>query len=659
MDKRGQSTLTQLYRWQQGVSITLKALVLTVCVGVLFWVVLNAFQTTSQQKIFNDFLLEELNNRAQSDWGKFDDHMRAQMWVGKLLVDRHDFLTYIKQREAEGWAEDQTVVVKTEWAKQPVWLPARSTLRGLVRSTHLLLLDPKGRAREVFRNGWKPLPDTLLEGLMEDMDGVESRNTVRVAKGKPFILARVSLFDDQQQLRAGLVLVTTIDDEFLLNLQLQSRSEGVLVFLNQEGTAVVASSRPDLVSAGVTLKSLEQEYLVMQKSYFDHGFFSNYFIQYATLVSVSRIQGLSQKISDAGRTQRAVAHTIMVVLVTIIVYWLVNHIQNFTNEMLRVSQENLGLDPQRATGSNQLQVMKEQFRLLAHEISASRALEKERKEELKEANKALWKSLVMVKRTQAQLVESEKMAALGGLVAGVAHEINTPVGIGITAASFLQRRSKECGQRLASGALKKSELTTYFEETIESSEMILSNLNRAARHIRSFKQVAVDQTSEDRRCFNLKEYIDQVLLSLHHRLKSTRHTLSVVCPVDLEYDGFPGVLSQIITNFVENSLLHAFTEKESGEISIHVTLEGGNILFRYKDNGRGMSEQERKQVFEPFFTTARGRGGSGLGMHIVYNLVTQSLNGTVVCYSAPNEGVTFLLTIPASQEEQNSSEQGA
>ncbi|MBF0445869.1 MAG: HAMP domain-containing histidine kinase, partial [Magnetococcales bacterium] len=589
----GFSYVKKIFSNLRGISLTLKALLLTVSVGVVFWGFNNYFQTEYQKKVFNDYLIVELHKRAQSDWGTFDSHLRIQMQAAKLLVERNGFIKYIENLEAQNWVDDKTDTPSTTLIVQPKWLPKRSILRGLVHSSYFLLLDPKNRIREIFQNSLTKLPDTLLPGLYDDMVGVKSRNTILVDNGKPFLFAKVALLNKDNESRATLILVTAIDDDFLLNLQLENKSEGVLVFLDQEGTRVVASSRPDLVASGVFVETLKTNYLILEKSFFDYGFLSEYFVQFATLIPISQIQTLNEAISYAGRTQRGIAHIVMVILTVMIVVWLVGHIKDFTKEMQLFTSEYLGIEPSKAQGGDQLQVMKDQFRLLSNEIIASRKQESIHKEELLETNKALSQSLVMVKRTQTQLVEAEKMAALGGLVAGVAHEINTPLGIGITAASFLQRRCKDSARLLAEENLKKSELDKYFVEATESSDMILTNLTRAAKLIRSFKQVAVDQASEDKRIFNLKNYIEQVLISFNHRLRHTTHKVSVTCPDDIECHSYPGVMSQIITNLIENSLVHGYKDKESGEMLIDISKINGQLVFRYTDNGNGITEENR------------------------------------------------------------------
>ncbi len=265
---------------------------------------------------------------------------------------------------------------------------------------------------------------------------------------------------------------------------------------------------------------------------------------------------------------------------------------------------------------------------------------------LKVSNQALQASLKTLKLAQDQLVQAEKMAALGDLVAGVAHEINTPIGVGITAASFLEEEVKKYSEMYAAEDLKRSDFERYMDTASEASSIIHTNLRRAADLITSFKQVAVDQSSDERRKFNLKKIIDEVLLSLGPKYKRTRHTISVDCPEDLELTSYPGAFSQIITNFVMNSLNHGFDDIEKGKINLEMSSSEGKLLFNYKDNGKGMNAEDLKKIFDPFFTSKRGQGGSGLGMHIVYNLATQSLNGQIECSSSPGNGIGFLITIP-------------
>jgi len=269
-------------------------------------------------------------------------------------------------------------------------------------------------------------------------------------------------------------------------------------------------------------------------------------------------------------------------------------------------------------------------------------------ETVHERTQELKQSLDTIKKTQEQLVQSEKMAAIGGLVAGVAHEINTPIGIAVSAASHLEDKTTEFVKKVESKKLKRSELDSYAKTAADSSNLILKNLSGAIKIVQGFKQVAVDQTSGERREFKLKPYIEDVLLSLKPKLKKTQHVVTVNCPEDLTLNSFPGAFSQIISNLVMNSLIHGFEGIEAGEITFDATEDNGSVILIYRDNGKGMDEKTLSKIFDPFFTTRRSQGGSGLGMHIVHNLVTQTLGGTISCESEPGKGMIIKTKIPMS-----------
>ncbi|RJP81969.1 MAG: hybrid sensor histidine kinase/response regulator [Desulfobacteraceae bacterium] len=269
---------------------------------------------------------------------------------------------------------------------------------------------------------------------------------------------------------------------------------------------------------------------------------------------------------------------------------------------------------------------------------------------LEQTNQSLKDSLLRLQETQDHLIRSEKMAALGGLVAGVAHEINTPVGIGVTASSFLAMETRKMAERMAKKEIQMDDMQKYISIASEATAIIENNLKRAGDLIQSFKQVGVDQSSKDRRFFRCREYLDMVLLSLRPKLKKGRHQVIVDCPEFLEIDSYPGVFSQIITNFVINSLIHGFHGESQKIIHISLSQEGERLRFTYKDNGKGMSRECVEKVFEPFFTTKRNSGGTGLGLHIVYNLVTQVLQGTIQCTSRPDEGAEFTITAPLNPQ---------
>ncbi|MBN2445009.1 MAG: substrate-binding domain-containing protein [Spirochaetales bacterium] len=274
---------------------------------------------------------------------------------------------------------------------------------------------------------------------------------------------------------------------------------------------------------------------------------------------------------------------------------------------------------------------------------------RDRTAQLENAYNRLQETLNELTETQSKLVQSEKMAALGGLVAGVAHEINTPIGIGVTAASHLGRETQELMKLFSDNSLKKSDLENYVTIANEASAMVLSNLQRAHELIKSFKKIAVDQSSEEKRKFNVKTYLKEILISLKPKLKKTTHTIKIQCSDDLEICSYPGTFSQIITNFIINSLIHGFDESVSGKITIKCAIYKNNFILRYFDNGKGIVKEYVNRIFEPFFTTNRIGGGTGLGLNLVYNIVTQTLNGTIRVSSRPGYGTLFKITIPLKE----------
>ncbi len=258
----------------------------------------------------------------------------------------------------------------------------------------------------------------------------------------------------------------------------------------------------------------------------------------------------------------------------------------------------------------------------------------------------LSQTLEYLRSTQKKLIESEKMAALGGLVAGVAHEINTPLGTSVTAASLLAAKTQDFVNAIASGAIKRSILSEYVDIAAETSQLILSNLQRAGNLVQSFKQVAVDQTHLECRTFLVKDYVEDILFALQPTLKQTPHTVTVNGDENLQITSYPGALSQIITNLIANSIAHAYPSGTSGQLQLNISQQGEQIAITYQDDGCGILPEHLDKIFDPFFTTARNRGGTGLGLHIVYNLVTQKLSGQLDVQSQSDRGTMFTLLLP-------------
>ncbi|MEH1804253.1 trifunctional serine/threonine-protein kinase/ATP-binding protein/sensor histidine kinase [Nostoc sp.] len=262
----------------------------------------------------------------------------------------------------------------------------------------------------------------------------------------------------------------------------------------------------------------------------------------------------------------------------------------------------------------------------------------------------LSQALEELKTTQDQLVESKKMAALGSLVAGVAHEVNTPVGTSITLVSTLIDKTTALITTVEQGQLKRADLTNYLNLAKECGDIILTNLNSAAELVQSFKQVAVDQTNLERRSIRVKLYLEETLFSLAPNLRKTLHTVTITGDDTVTINTYPGALAQVVTNLVMNSLMHAYQPEEAGEMHFHVLQQADRAIIQYRDDGCGIPEEYHSRIFEPFFTTARHRGGTGLGLHIVYNLVTQKLQGRINVQSEVGKGTLFIVTLPLESQ---------
>jgi signal transduction histidine kinase len=285
----------------------------------------------------------------------------------------------------------------------------------------------------------------------------------------------------------------------------------------------------------------------------------------------------------------------------------------------------------------------------AVEVFRDNAIAKrETEDELRASKERAETALHELNAAQQNLIDAERLAALGGLVAGVAHEVNNPIGISLTVASSFARRTEMFEAELRSETgLRRSQLDEFVRTSRDAAQQLVGNLQRAGELIQSFKQVAVDRSRAERRQFDLREATDQIIASLRPALKKASISLSVEVPESLLIDGYPGSYGQILTNLFLNAANHAFADGRSGVITISAKPRGNDdVEIIFADNGAGMTPDVQRQAFDPFFTTRRDEGGTGLGLHIVYNLVTQQLGGRMMLDSRPGQGTTFRIIIP-------------
>jgi signal transduction histidine kinase len=266
---------------------------------------------------------------------------------------------------------------------------------------------------------------------------------------------------------------------------------------------------------------------------------------------------------------------------------------------------------------------------------------------LRDAKEQADAALAALRRTQADLIQSEKLASLGQIVAGVAHEINTPVGIALTTATTLSDEVKSFSAVAEGGQVPRQRFLHFLERVKEGSELLFANLTRAAVLVQSFKQVAADQVSSERRSFAMDVWARELLVSLQPVLRRSSHAMTLVCPPAVMLDSYPGALAQVLTNLIMNALSHAYAPGAAGNLRLAIASpEAGRVRVEFSDDGRGIAPENLGKVFDPFFTTARNRGNTGLGLHIAFNLVTGPLEGKIDVRSRPGEGTRFIITLP-------------
>ncbi len=267
------------------------------------------------------------------------------------------------------------------------------------------------------------------------------------------------------------------------------------------------------------------------------------------------------------------------------------------------------------------------------------------KHSLEEKNEQVRTSLEHKSELQSQLLASEKMASLGRAVAGIAHELNTPMGLCVTATSYLNEKNKQVKEDFNHKKLSSSDMVSYIEAVEETLEIIMTSMNRSTEMVNNFKMVAVDVSSEKLRSFVLHDYLSRVVNSLTPELRKTNHSIEITGD-DLVIDSYPGALSQVVTNIVMNAIIHAFDEGDKGHILIRTVHDGSNVHLNCSDDGKGMSNESLKKVFEAYYTTRENDGGSGLGTHIIHQLVTDTLQGQISCSSELGIGTMFTITLP-------------
>lgn len=418
------------------------------------------------------------------------------------------------------------------------------------------------------------------------------------------------------------------------------------VLTDPHGRVIVASDAADL---GLTLRQLKPP----QGAYWRTLVIGNPKARAGTLALEFAHTQLDEVREDAISLGIAIAATcmILITLVGLAIGWLLTRrIYKLREAAQQMAEGDLTVRTG-LRGKDEVAAVSRAFDLMAKRVAASqyemmrmnRALE----HRVRQRTLELTNSVEEMQRMQDKLVQSEKLAALGALVAGVSHEINTPLGISVTAATYVEELFKALEERLRSGRFTREYLDEFIVRATEANAMSLANLQRAAELIRNFKMVAVDQASAKRREFMLMETVQEIVSTLRPLLKNRGVDLVLDLPDGIAMDSYPGPLGQVITNLFSNALLHAFDGRPAGCITIRArTYADESVSLFFSDDGVGVSPEHLNRIFDPFFTTKSGEGGSGLGLSIAYNIVTGILGGTITVESRPGEGTTFTVTMP-------------
>ena len=313
--------------------------------------------------------------------------------------------------------------------------------------------------------------------------------------------------------------------------------------------------------------------------------------------------------------------------------------------------------------SSRISALKKENNILTAAIRQSSLMQKrlqdaltqlrQKDKQLKNTQKQLQENYQQLQNMQQQMLEREKMVALGSLVGGVAHEVNTPLGVAITSTSMICDGARKLRHSFEISDLSEEDFLSFLDNIDETTHILKQNLDRAAKLIRSFKMISVDQNTDDLRHINIKEYLNNIVITFRNQLKKIPIKVSIDCPDDLLVELYSGPFAQLITNLLQNAIIHAFEpdQQQQGLIDIKVSVQTDGLLLVVADNGKGMSEELQQRAFEPFVTTRRNQGGSGLGLNIVYNIVTQTFAGTIKLDSALGCGTRFNIFLSLKPEE--------
>ena len=546
--------------------------------------------------------------------------LRNRGAVDPILSGSADELRTVTERFLQGFGEVralQTTIAHTY--ENDVLKPARemaglyAIIEGAIGARDALLLPSLGKSREAFTASLVAANAFYLS-LASDAADEARRNITTVEQTIPVMidlaensLQRAALTALAQRAAAFGDGLKTLAEQFAMRTNLLKTA----IDDNQAAMISVINK----LSAQMTLRELQAQ------GSFDHTLANIY--QNVALVAVIFL-------------------TLIVVIGALIARSIILPLKEIMAAMHGVVSEKYDEPIQGTHARDEIGEMARAVAVFRENAIAKRKAE----DELRAAKDRAEKALDDLREAQQSLIAAEKLAALGGLVAGVAHEVNNPIGISLTVASSFARRCEEFAKEVDAGPLRRSRLGEFLEGGRDAANQLVANLQRAGELVQSFKQVAVDRSHADRRPFDLRESTDQIVASLRPVLKKSQITLTVDVPAGIVMDSYPGSYGQVLTNLFLNSVVHAFPDGRAGSVIVEARQVRDDVDIFVSDDGVGMSEEIQRRAFDPFFTTRRNEGGTGLGLHIIFNLVTQQLGGRLAFESRLGWGTRFRITLP-------------
>jgi signal transduction histidine kinase len=546
--------------------------------------------------------------------------LRNRGAVDPILSGSADELRTVTERFLQGFGEVralQTTIAHTY--ENDVLKPARemaglyAIIEGAIGARDALLLPSLGKSRESFTASLVAANAFYLS-LASDAADEARRNITTVEQTIPVMidlaensLQRAALSALAQRAAAFGDGLKTLAEQFAMRTNLLKTA------IDDNQAAMIAVINK--LSAQMTLRELQAQ------GSFDHTLANIY--QNVALVAVIFL-------------------TLIVVIGALIARSIILPLKEIMAAMHAVVSEKYDEPIQGTHARDEIGEMARAVAVFRENAIAKRKAE----DELRAAKDRAEKALDDLREAQQSLIAAEKLAALGGLVAGVAHEVNNPIGISLTVASSFARRCDEFAKEVDAGPLRRSRLDEFLEGGRDAANQLVANLQRAGELVQSFKQVAVDRSHADRRPFDLRESTDQIVASLRPVLKKSQITLTVDVPAGIIMDSYPGSYGQVLTNLFLNSVVHAFPDGRAGSVIVEARQVRDDVDIFVSDDGVGMSEEIQRRAFDPFFTTRRNEGGTGLGLHIIFNLVTQQLGGRLAFESRLGWGTRFRITLP-------------